>query len=292
MQSLESWDCIIVDDGSCDGTRSLAESFSRRDRRIRVVTKRNGGTPAARNHGLALLSPDSEYVAIMDHDDVWTPDALETLVNAVESFPGAIGAHGRANCVNEKSEPHRDSDYDRGNGRLVCGRFGNVRTLRLSEPTSFGSLWLSNPYPPGLIVTKRTAFAKAGLFDEQLFPVDDRDMLLRLSRYGVFAFVNRVILSYRRHGANSSRRPYEADLRDFQVLQHKTFFSAENNSEQRRILRANWRATQIYHWRQKWRAAAKNLSKRCYLSAAREIAGTVIQICRFARGYPSRSGII
>src|SRR2546421_13123372 len=79
-QTICTWELVIVDDGSADGTPGVAQRYAGRDARIRVVRQANGGVAAARNRGMQETDPSSEYVIFLDHDDVWEIDALETLL--------------------------------------------------------------------------------------------------------------------------------------------------------------------------------------------------------------------
>ena len=73
----------MVDDGSTDGSRALAERFACRDRRFRLVTQPNGGLGSARNTGDALAG--GEFLAFADSDDVVPPDAYERLLGALDA---------------------------------------------------------------------------------------------------------------------------------------------------------------------------------------------------------------
>ena len=75
-QTFSDWQAIIIVDGSTDDTvsRFVESSFSR-DFRFRLVIQKNMGVSRARNVGLDLCN--SEYVAFLDHDDIWHPTKLE-----------------------------------------------------------------------------------------------------------------------------------------------------------------------------------------------------------------------
>jgi glycosyltransferase involved in cell wall biosynthesis len=70
-QTTAASQIIVVDDGSTDSTRSIADGFGSR---IEYVWQPNGGAAAARNRGLELMKGD--YVAFLDADDMWPPDKL------------------------------------------------------------------------------------------------------------------------------------------------------------------------------------------------------------------------
>ena len=58
---------IIVDDGSKDSTLSICEEYSKKDSRVKVYSKPNGGVSSARNYGLEKVSGD--YIIFVDSDD-------------------------------------------------------------------------------------------------------------------------------------------------------------------------------------------------------------------------------
>lgn len=83
-QSYSSWEAILVDDGSRDGSLSICQNYAALDSRFRVVSKPNGGVSSARNAGLALAQGD--YLTFMDSDDCMATDALEKMVALTKSI--------------------------------------------------------------------------------------------------------------------------------------------------------------------------------------------------------------
>ena len=66
-QSLQNLEIILVDDGSPDGCPEICDNFARKEQRIKVVHKKNGGLSSARNAGMAVAS--GRYIGFVDSDD-------------------------------------------------------------------------------------------------------------------------------------------------------------------------------------------------------------------------------
>lgn len=85
-QTIEDWECIVVNDGSTDNTlQEVLDSVSEDDRFMIVSTAKNHGLYAARNKGMALAH--GRYVTFLDSDDWLSRDALEIYVAAIERNP-------------------------------------------------------------------------------------------------------------------------------------------------------------------------------------------------------------
>lgn len=81
-QTFEDWECVLVDDGSPDGSGALCDEYAAKDRRFHAIHKENGGVSSARNVGLERVS--GTYIYFMDSDDYVEPDALDILVREME----------------------------------------------------------------------------------------------------------------------------------------------------------------------------------------------------------------
>ncbi|MFI6918424.1 glycosyltransferase family 2 protein [Nonomuraea spiralis] len=77
-QTMEDFEVILVDDGSIDGSRRIAEDFMARDSRFRLVEQQNMGPGPARNEGLGRAR--GTFLAFADSDDVVPPHAYEVLI--------------------------------------------------------------------------------------------------------------------------------------------------------------------------------------------------------------------
>ncbi len=81
-QTFYDLEIICVDDGSTDGSGELLDEYAKKDSRIRVIHKENGGYGKAMNTGLDAAA--GEYIGIVESDDAILPDFYETLYKAVK----------------------------------------------------------------------------------------------------------------------------------------------------------------------------------------------------------------
>ena len=105
---------LVLADASCDGgLRSLAESYQ--DSRVKYIKlQNNAGISENTNQGILLATGD--FVALLDHDDLLTPDALYEMSMAVQKNPSAVLVYSDEDkCDGEGKlfyEPHFKQDYN------------------------------------------------------------------------------------------------------------------------------------------------------------------------------------
>ena len=79
-QDCPDWELILVDDGSTDGTETIARAYAQRDERIRYhQMAENSGISKARNAALDMARGD--WITLLDSDDVYAADRLQTLLD-------------------------------------------------------------------------------------------------------------------------------------------------------------------------------------------------------------------
>ncbi|MFE4519045.1 CDP-glycerol glycerophosphotransferase family protein [Kitasatospora sp. NPDC056783] len=83
-QTFTDFECVMVDDGSKDGSAALAEAYAAEDSRFRLVRQVNKGLGAARNTGIRHIDPDSEFLCFVDSDDSMPPSAYELMINTLD----------------------------------------------------------------------------------------------------------------------------------------------------------------------------------------------------------------
>lgn len=81
-QSYKDFECILIDDGSSDGSEIICDQWTQHDNRIRVIHQPNQGVSKARNKGIA--EAQGEYIAFIDSDDWIDSNYLNTLLRPIE----------------------------------------------------------------------------------------------------------------------------------------------------------------------------------------------------------------
>lgn len=132
-QTYEDFELLIIDDCSTDGSLDIASDM--KDSRIKIISnEENRGIAFSRNKGLELV--DSQYIALMDHDDLTVINRFELQVDYLESH-NDIDVVGGRQCVIDQNDqvmraPSREMSSDPKYIRadlMLCNRIANGSTM-------------------------------------------------------------------------------------------------------------------------------------------------------------------
>ena len=87
-QTYKNLEIIIVDDGSPDNCPKMCDEFARKDKRIKVIHKENGGLSDARNAGINIAK--GKYITFIDSDDYISNDYVEYMYNLIKIYNAQI----------------------------------------------------------------------------------------------------------------------------------------------------------------------------------------------------------
>jgi glycosyltransferase involved in cell wall biosynthesis len=165
---------IVIDDASTDATRDVVMAIH--DRRIHLMEGLGRGVSSARNIGLAAAA--KEFVAFLDHDDLWPAARHAVLLEALMNTPHSSCAIGRVRLRME-----RDA--------IVLPYLAN---------------WDGHHKPGanlGAALFRRNLLCRIGGFDESLQLSEDLDYFYRLREAGLqFELCDVDGIIYRRHASN------------------------------------------------------------------------------------------
>lgn len=153
-QTLPDWEMLLVDDGSTDGSRAMAEGLAGRDPRILALAlPAPRGAAAARN--LAIRKARGRYMAFLDADDIWRPGKLAAQAAAFAGGEGLVfTAYQRIDMegrlLSRVDVPARLTYAGALLGNAICcstaaydaGRLGRVEMPDLPRRQDYG-LWLT-----------------------------------------------------------------------------------------------------------------------------------------------------
>lgn len=101
-QTYRNLEIILVDDGSTDDTGALCDEYAKKDNRIQVIHKANGGSSSARNAG--IRASHGEYLGFVDSDDYIAPQMYEVLLQQIQTSGMQIAQAARMEIAQNGEE--------------------------------------------------------------------------------------------------------------------------------------------------------------------------------------------
>lgn len=196
-QSYKNYEIVIVDDGSTDGTKEMIKSLNVP---VTYYRQENSGDAATRNKLIELAK--GNYISFIDSDDLLLPDAIERMVNAVESEKKDVIVYGTYFRIDEKGFL-----FSKSKRKLYSGYITN-ELFQTIIVHSCGSMF------------PKKIFNGPVTFDTSLRICSDYDLWLQLSMQYKFAALDYPTFKRRRHPQNLSKPCYENCLIELSVLKN------------------------------------------------------------------------
>lgn len=179
-QDFTDWEAVVIDDGAPDDVAGAVARFAS-DPRIRLVETDNGGLATARNRAIAAAR--APLIALLDGDDLFEPDYLGTMIDAIDADAGI----GFVTCdaVNFGIVEREGHLFSRHTPQVEPVTLDRVLARRFN--VYIGS------------VVRRAAFEDVGGFNATLRSAEDLDLWIRLLEAGwLGGYVARPLGRYRR----------------------------------------------------------------------------------------------
>jgi glycosyltransferase involved in cell wall biosynthesis len=174
-QTYRNFEIIVIDDGSTDNSREVVIQFGNQ---IRYIWQENRGLSAARNTGIHVAK--GEFIGVLDADDMYEPDFLNTLVAILQANPDADAVYCGFQFV------------DMTNNLLP-----QVGVWEIPSDHFYDKLVDGNFLVPPCMLIRRHCYQDVGSFDESLRACEDWDMWLRIGgRYNVIGTA-KILIRYR-----------------------------------------------------------------------------------------------
>ena len=158
-QTFRDWELILVDDHSADPEiLPILEEAAQADPRITVIARaENGGISAASNDALAAAA--GEFIALLDHDDVLSPEALDTMAEAIKREPGVDYLYSNEDRLTE----------------------GGVHFGLFEKPDWSLERLRNQNYATHLSVLRAAVVRDVGGFDSRYDGAQDHDLILKVT---------------------------------------------------------------------------------------------------------------
>lgn len=196
-QTYNNFELIIIDDGSKDSSYKIIKQF--KDDRIRILRQANHGLPYSLNKGISLSR--GQYIARQDQDDISMPSRLEKELQLLISRPSVGAVSTFFTYFDENTfEP----------GETITQPYKSTDIRR--------SMLLHNPIGHGTVMFKRSVFDKAGPYSDELGPIEDFQLWLKILDVCDFAIVPENLYLYRLNSNGMSSKGSEKQKKETHTL--------------------------------------------------------------------------
>ncbi len=201
-QSYAGFEFIIVDDGSTDGSGELLQHYGTRDKRIRVISRQNGGIVAALNEG--LTHAQGEFVARMDSDDISVPKRLELQLAFMRAHPDCVAVSCQNLAIDPEGWPIRVVNCPPTHEEIEAMHL-SARPGGLCHAAAF---------------MRRASLLAVGAYRAAFELAEDYDLWLRLAEVGRLANCQEILFWFREHANSLSKsRREEQRLATWKAVQ-------------------------------------------------------------------------
>lgn len=209
-QTYKHTEIIVVNDGSTDNT---AERIGPYLSRVKYFYQDNAGVANARNKG--VQNSQGEFIAFLDHDDIWLPEKIERQVDYFLKNTQSKFVHTPVKYINHLGEIIEPSGY-----------WGKLKFNR--EVKNAKEIFMHFAMLQSTMMIKKEIFDEIGLWDQAFTSCDGYNLCLRIAFKYTLGFINEPLVLYRLHDSNVSKNVIRFDLAKIKVVEK--FLESEPNS--------------------------------------------------------------
>lgn len=184
-QTYRDWELVIINDGSRDATEEIVKRYIAQGWPIHYHSQTNAGLGASRNKALELSK--GKFVALIDHDDLWTPDKLERQI--------PLFANPRVGLV------YSGADVIGPDGRILRPYMPQDRMFRGNV---LNELFLLDFLACSTAVMRRSVIDEVGPFRPELAITEEYELWFRIAEKYEFDFVADPLMKWRLHATNAT----------------------------------------------------------------------------------------
>ena len=185
-QTYEDYEIIVVDDGSLDNIDEVVRAYKFP---VKFLKQANSGAATARNTG--MRNANSDYIALLDVDDIWLPEKLEQQVRVL--------------------------DADSSVGLTFCDGFRWIPPSKPQQGSLLSELYVHPPERPKLdllfkihmiatssVLFRRDLLSEVGYMNDALRRAQDFEFFIRVAAKAVIHYINMPLMAYRVHSKSTS----------------------------------------------------------------------------------------
>lgn len=194
-QTISDWECIIIDDGSTDNTKEIAENYCSNDNRFIYSYQNNQGLSSARNKGINRAK--GKYIQFLDADDMIAPEKMKEQLSCFESKPDLDIVYSDYKLMDTNAQKYW-SVHDT-----------NWISMKHNAFIEFLCFWEKGfAIPIHCYLFKRSCFERWGNFDIELPTHEDLALQLNFSLNDAHYFMLTSKTSFYRVHSTSMARNY------------------------------------------------------------------------------------
>jgi glycosyltransferase involved in cell wall biosynthesis len=195
-QSYSPLEIIVVNDGSTDETAEVVQGYISRAA-VRLHTQPNQGDISARNKGIELAR--GEYIAFIDSDDLWNREHVRLLVEEIERSPETGMAFDNVIYFAGPEASERQGEVAAADGGEKI-MVDPPRAKRMAAaPVSLQEIYTDNLITTSAFMVRKEVFARVGVFDKEIYLMNDLHLFYRIGAYYTMRFVDYVGVRKRIH---------------------------------------------------------------------------------------------